>query len=127
MKRIHDWTIMLASEQVCTNNYNKCITEEVLKYKKYNVMQFDSKRFYFMVHETVNKNEGHPIGHLNVELKKQRCNCEKFQFFHLSRSHVIVTCSIIRKNYTSHIHIYTKLLMYLRSTRNYFLSFPPKY
>lgn len=35
-----------------------------------------------------------------VDLRKQWCDCEKFQFFHLPWSYVIATCSDIPKDYS---------------------------
>lgn len=61
---------MLASGQVFTDNCNKGMTKEVRKSNINIVMQFDRERFYFMVYEQINQNDGRPIGTFGVDLRK---------------------------------------------------------
>ncbi|XP_050875931.1 uncharacterized protein LOC127079592 [Lathyrus oleraceus] len=77
-KRGHQWTKMLASGQVFTDNCNKGMIEEVSKANTHNVMQFDCERFYFMVQEKINQNDGHLTGTFSIDLRKQHCDCGKF-------------------------------------------------
>ncbi|XP_050916234.1 uncharacterized protein LOC127131352 [Lathyrus oleraceus] len=57
-RRGYQWTKVLASGQVFTDNCNKRMAEEVIKANTHNVMQFDRERFYFMVQEKINHNDG---------------------------------------------------------------------
>ncbi|CAK8537186.1 unnamed protein product [Lathyrus sativus] len=53
-KQGHDWTKMLASNQTFTENCNKGMADEASKSSRHNVIQFDRKRFCFMVVESIN-------------------------------------------------------------------------
>ncbi|XP_050916681.1 uncharacterized protein LOC127131827 [Lathyrus oleraceus] len=121
-KRGHQWTKMLASRQVFSDNCNKGMTEEVSKANTHNVMQFDRERFYFMVQEKINQNDGRPTGTFSVDLRKQHCDCGKFQAFHLPYSHVIVACSSIRQNYSIHIPDVFKILNAFKVYKESFLG-----
>ncbi|CAK8535796.1 unnamed protein product [Lathyrus sativus] len=96
-KRGHKWTKMLATWKVFTDGCNKGMTDEVAKANTHNVMQFDRERFCFMVQEKINQNDDPPTDTFNVDLRNRCCDCGKFQAFHLPCSHVIATCSSIRK------------------------------
>ncbi|KAI5425822.1 hypothetical protein KIW84_031589 [Lathyrus oleraceus] len=102
-KRGHDWTKMLGSSQVYTNNYMKGIEEKVTKSNSHKVMQFDCHRLCILVQETMNHNGGRPTTHFDVDLKNQTCECGRFQIFHVPCSHVIVARSSIRQYYFVHI------------------------
>ncbi|XP_050890812.1 uncharacterized protein LOC127096261 [Lathyrus oleraceus] len=80
-RRGHQWTKMLASGQVFTDSCNKGMAEEVIKANTYNVMQFDRERFYFMVQEKINHNDGRPTRTFSVDMRKQHCDCGKFQVY----------------------------------------------
>ncbi|CAK8535452.1 unnamed protein product [Lathyrus sativus] len=80
-KRGHDWTKMLASNQRFTDNYNKVMAEEASKSSSRNVIQFDRKRFCFMVAERINQNDGRPLGAFNVDLRREWYDCGNFQAF----------------------------------------------
>lgn len=69
---------MLASGQIFTDNCNKGMVEEVTKANTHNVMEFDRERFYFIVHEKINQNDGRPTGIFSIALRKQWCDCGKF-------------------------------------------------
>ncbi|XP_050909751.1 uncharacterized protein LOC127123590 [Lathyrus oleraceus] len=115
---------MLASWQVFTDNCNKGMTEEVIKANTHNVMQFDRERFYFMVQEKINHNDGRPTGTFSVDLRKQHCDCGKFQTFHLPCSHVIAACSSIRQDYSIHIPYVFKILNVFKVYKESFLGLP---
>ncbi|XP_058769268.1 uncharacterized protein LOC131643130 [Vicia villosa] len=99
----HEWTKRLTSGQTFTDKCIKGMTEEVNKASSHNVYQFDRERFYFMVAERINRNDGRPTGTYGVDLRKRTCDCGKFQAFHLPCSHVIAACESIRQDYTIHI------------------------
>lgn len=68
-----------------------------------------------------------PIWIVYADLRKQCCDCEKFQFFHLPWSYVIATCSGIRQKTTPCTHyMCIKLLTYLISTRKTSFDFSMK-
>ena len=113
---------MLASGQVFTDNCNKGMAEEVIKANTHNVMQFDRERFYFMVQEKINHNDGRPTGTFSVDLRKQHCDCGKFQAFHLPCSHVIAACSSIRQDYSIHIPDVFKILNVFKVYKENFLG-----
>lgn len=123
-RRGHQWTKMLASGQVFTDNCNKGMAEEVIKANTHNVMQFDRERFYFMVQEKINHNDGRPTGTFSVDLRKQHCDCGKFQAFHLPCSHVIAACSSIRQDYSIHIPDVFKILNVFKVYKESFLGLP---
>ncbi|XP_058761446.1 uncharacterized protein LOC131634842 [Vicia villosa] len=102
-QRGHEWTKRLTSGQTFTDKCIKGMTEEVNKASSHNVYQFDRERFYFMVAERINRNDGRPTGTYGVDLRKRTCDCGKFQAFHLPCSHVIAACESIRQDYTIHI------------------------
>ncbi|XP_050920415.1 uncharacterized protein LOC127138052 [Lathyrus oleraceus] len=77
-----------AMNSIFTDNCNMEMVEEVSKASTHNVMQFDHERFYFMVHEKINHNDGRPTGIFGVDLRKEWCDCGKFQAFQLSCSHI---------------------------------------
>ncbi|XP_050897852.1 uncharacterized protein LOC127104729 [Lathyrus oleraceus] len=120
-KRGHQWTKMLASGQVFTDNCNKGMAEEVSKANTHNVMQFDRERFYFMVHEKINQNDGRLTVTFSVDLRKQHCDCGKFQAFHLPCSYVIATCSSMRQDYSIHIPYVLKFLNVFKVYKESFL------
>ncbi|XP_058787050.1 uncharacterized protein LOC131661500 [Vicia villosa] len=102
-QRGHEWTKRLTSGQTFTDKCIKGMTKEVNKASSHNVYQFDRERFYFMVAERINRNDGRPTGTYGVDLRKRTCDCGKFQAFHLPCSHVIAACESIRQDYTIHI------------------------
>ncbi|XP_050897043.1 uncharacterized protein LOC127103845 [Lathyrus oleraceus] len=121
-RRGHQWTKMLASGQVSTDKCNKGMVEEVMRANMHNVMQFGRERFYFMVQEKINHNNGQPTGTFSVDLRKQHCDCGKFQAFHLPCSHVIVTCLSIRQDYSIHILDVFKILNVFKVYKESFLG-----
>lgn len=100
------------------------MVEEVSKANTQNVMQFDRERFYFMVHENINQNDGRPRGTLSVDLRKQWCDSGKFQEFHLPYSHVIATCFSIRHDYYIHIPYMFKILNVFKVYKESFIGLP---
>ncbi|CAK8560783.1 unnamed protein product [Lathyrus sativus] len=108
------------------------MADEVAKANTHNVMQFDRERFCFMVQEKINQNDGRPAGTFSVDLRNRWCDCGKFQAFHLPCSHVIATCSRIRKDYTIHIPEVFTVLNVFKVYKKSFLGLPheenwPKY
>ncbi|CAK8565594.1 unnamed protein product [Lathyrus sativus] len=131
-KRGHKWTKILATGKVFTDGCNKGMADEVAKANTHNFMQFDRERFYFMVQEKINQNDGRPTGTFSVDLRNRWCDCGKFQAFHLPCSHVIATCSSIRQDYTIHIPEVFIVLNVIRIYKESFLGLPheknwPKY
>ncbi|CAK8578221.1 unnamed protein product [Lathyrus sativus] len=131
-KRGHKWTKMLSSGKVFTDGCNKGMAEEVAKANTHNVMQFDRERFCFMVQEKINYNDGRPKGTFSVDLRNRRCDCGKFQTFHLPCSHVIAECSSIRQDYAIHIPEVFTILNVFKIYKESFLGLPheenwPKY
>lgn len=117
---------ILASGQVFTNSCKKGMVSEMSKVNTHNVMQFDHERFYFMVCERINQNDGRLIGTFSVDLRKQWCDCGKFQAFHLPCSHVIATYSTIPQDYTTHIPDVFKILNIFKVYKESFLKLPHK-
>ncbi|CAK8571576.1 unnamed protein product [Lathyrus sativus] len=131
-KRGHKWTKMLATGKVFTDGCNKGMADEVAKANTHNVMQFDRERFCFMVQEKINQNDGRSMGTFSVDLRNRWCDCGKFQAFHLPCSHVIVTYSSIRENYTIHIPEVFTVLNVFKVYKESFMGLPheenwPKY
>ncbi|CAK8535662.1 unnamed protein product [Lathyrus sativus] len=77
-KRGHQLTKILASCRVFTDGCNKGMTDEVAKDNAHDVMQFDCERFYFMVQEKINQNDGRPTGSFIVDLRNHWCDCGIF-------------------------------------------------
>lgn len=115
---------MLASGQVFIDNFNKGMVEDASKANIHNVMQFDREKFYFMVHEKINQNDGLPTGTFDIDLRKQWCDCGKFQAFHLPCSHVIATCYSIHHEYSIHIPDVFKILNVFKVYKESFLGLP---
>nr|ADD09577.1 unknown [Trifolium repens] len=53
--------------------------------------------------ETVNHNEGRPMGNFMVDLLNKCCDCGRFQALHLPCSHVIAACSSVHQSYQVYI------------------------
>ncbi|XP_058772701.1 uncharacterized protein LOC131646752 [Vicia villosa] len=102
-QRGHEWTKRLTSGQTFSDKCIKGMAEEVNKASSHNVYQFDRERFYFMVAERINRNDGRSTSTYGVDLRKRTCDCGKFQAFHLPCSHVIAACESISQDYTIHI------------------------
>ncbi|CAK8572232.1 unnamed protein product [Lathyrus sativus] len=72
--------------------------EETVKAASHRVKAFDLHEYNFIVDETKNHIEGHPMGYYRVEIHKNWCDCEKFQTFRMPCSHVIDACSSVRQD-----------------------------
>ncbi|CAK8564129.1 unnamed protein product [Lathyrus sativus] len=123
---------MLATGKVLTDGCNKGMADEVAKANTHNIMQFDHKRFCFMVQEKINQNDGRPTSTFSIDLRNHWCHCGKFQAFHLPCSHVIAACSSIRQDCTIHISEVFTVLNVFKVYKESFVGLPheenwPKY
>ncbi|XP_050897911.1 uncharacterized protein LOC127104800 [Lathyrus oleraceus] len=123
-KRGHDWTKMLGSGKLFTENCMKGIKEEVIKSNSHTVMQFDRERFCYLVHETVHHSDGRPTTHYNVDLQNLTCECGRFQTFHVPCSHVIAACSSLRQDYSVHIADVFKVVNVFKVYEESFIGIP---
>ncbi|CAK8542811.1 unnamed protein product [Lathyrus sativus] len=123
-KRGHKWTKMLSTGKVFTDGCNKGMTDEVAKANTHNFMQFYCERLCFMVQEKINQHDGRPTGTFSIDLRNCLCDCGKFQAFHLTFSHVIVTCYSIQQNYTIHIPEVFTVLNVFKVYKESFLGLP---
>lgn len=62
----------------------KELAEEVKKASNHNVMQLDRERFYFIVAERFNQNDGRSMGTI---VSISGSDCGKFQVFHILHAH----------------------------------------
>ncbi|CAK8572608.1 unnamed protein product [Lathyrus sativus] len=125
-KRGHKWTKMLAIDKVFMDGCNKGMVDEVAKVNKHNVMQFDRERFFFMVQEKINQDNGRLTDTFSVDLRNRWCDCGKFQAFHLPYSHIIATCSSIRQDYSIHIPEVFTVLNTFKVYKESFLGLFPR-
>ncbi|CAK8542864.1 unnamed protein product [Lathyrus sativus] len=92
------WSVVLQSGQIFSESSMKYMRDETSKAASHRVRPFDRHDYSFIVDETMDHNEGRPIGHYRVELHKNWCDCGKFQTFRMPCSHVIVACSTARQD-----------------------------
>ncbi|CAK8542765.1 unnamed protein product [Lathyrus sativus] len=115
---------MLGYGQMYTNNFMKGIEKEVIESNSYNIMQFDSQRFCFLIQKIVNHNYGRPTTHFNVDLSNHTCECGRFQTFHVPCSHAIAACSSIGQDYFMHIVDVFKVVNVIKVYEESFLRVP---
>ncbi|CAK8561297.1 unnamed protein product [Lathyrus sativus] len=90
------WSAVLELGQIFSESSMKYMKDETSKAASHRVRPFDRHDYSLIVDETMDHNEGRPMGHYRVELHKNWCDCGKFQTFRLPCSHVIAACSSAR-------------------------------
>jgi hypothetical protein len=97
-------TAVLQSGQEYTEACQKRIADAMLMANTHRVATFDRQKQTFKVKETMNHNEGRPMGDFLVNLLENWCDCGKFQALHLPCSHVIAACAHSRQAYQLYIN-----------------------
>lgn len=92
------WSAMLKFGQTSTNNCIKVMKEETIKSNTHQVIIFDYNQNTFSIKETIDHNEGKPMGHYQVNILNGWCDCGKFQAYNVPCSHVIDACSMVRQD-----------------------------
>ncbi|CAK8571481.1 unnamed protein product [Lathyrus sativus] len=92
------WSVVLQPGQIFSESSMKYMRDETSKAASHRVRPFDRHDYSFIVDETMDHNEGRPMGHYRVELHKNWCDCGKFQTFRMPCSHVIAACSTARQD-----------------------------
>ncbi|KAH1198133.1 hypothetical protein GmHk_18G051760 [Glycine max] len=65
--------------------FNKSLTNVMEKYVTYHVESYDRQNKTFTLTETINPHK--------VYLETQKCDCRKFQAFHMPFHHIIIACA----------------------------------
>ncbi|PNX59609.1 receptor-like protein kinase HSL1, partial [Trifolium pratense] len=92
-RRATESAAVLQSGQQYSEACQKRIEEAMHKANSHQVIAFDRLNQTFRVMETVNHNEGRPMGRFLLKLGESCCDCGEFQALHLPCSHVIAACS----------------------------------
>ncbi|CAJ2648315.1 unnamed protein product [Trifolium pratense] len=103
-RRATESAAVLQSGQQYSEACQKRIKEAMHKANSHQVIAFDRLNQTFRVMETVNHNEGRPMGRFLLKLGESCCDCGEFQALHLPCSHVIAACSHAAQAYQVHIH-----------------------
>jgi hypothetical protein len=92
------WSSVLQSGQLFSDASMKFIRHEAAKANTHVVTVFDRTKGWFSVAESMDHNEGMPMGQYRVELDRGWCDCGRFQAFRTPCSHVIAACSKVRRD-----------------------------
>lgn len=92
------WSALLNSGQMFTENCMKVMKKETIKSNTHQVSIFDFQHHTFSVKETMDHSEGKPMGRYKVNLLNGWCDCETFQAYRVPCSHVIAACSKVRQD-----------------------------
>jgi hypothetical protein len=95
---------VLQSGQEYSEACKKRIEDAMLMANTHQVLTFDRQKQVYKVKETMDHNEGRPMGDFLVNLLENCCDCGKFQALHLPCSHVIATCAHSRQAYQMYIN-----------------------
>lgn len=103
LPEVKKWSSVLESGQLFSENCMKFMIEETRKANTHRITTFNHHSYNFSVEETMDHNEGRPVGYYRVEIHEGWCDSEKFQAFHMSCSHVIVACSSVHQKPILHL------------------------